>query len=558
MPLIRRCWFSKINVSDLQGYRSLRYPSAIGPYYYKEKLNMNISKDPQFDAVLEEQLNSIKKNCLLIVVATEIEHKYALHYLKPLPGKLKPFMLSIGKLLFHVGLFGQCKTVIVRSEMANSTQYAVSSTTLLAINTWSPALAVMVGICWGNRKIENMQMIDVLAADNIISFDHARLENGETDYRLDAQKISAQIVNALKIDKDTLKWNHDRGDANTPNIRIGPLLSGQKLIDDATVRDELLKQTKVKLNLTAIGGEMEGYAFANTCLANDTAYFVIKSVCDWAESKEKGWQAFSANAAFNYCQKLFLNEKNVLAFGLSTIKKADQENTFDGLSHVMTPQNFSATFYNLTLTLSSTRLYRDLNSYNYRAFTSMLYELIDNEYKHGKARSVEVIFQKGCLVIRSDGEPFNQISLQQNDEKRGGTLALNKWHELGQNDVLIQNAYPVYSVESRKNTYSFYVENLVPEYPVINIDSAAPQKARMAIRKLVDSDVSIIEVNFGGEEKISKARQVLKRAMVQRMEGGMITVTSDVYLSEMLIKIFGQDDCFEFKILPAEVEDGSE
>lgn len=500
---------------------------------------------PLFDRTEESHLQSLIENCLLIVVATDVEHDYALRYLKPLPGKPKPFAISIKEQLFHVGLFGSCRTVVIKSEMGNSTPDATSSTTMLAILKWKPALAIMVGICWGNQKVQGIAMLDILAPDNIIAFDHARLTGGDIDYRLTHRELDRDIVHLLEIDKSTSKWAHDRGDGETPAIRMGSLLSGQKLIDDADVRDKLLAQTKTKLNITPIGGEMEGYAFANTCIKLGIKYFIVKSVCDWAEKKEKGWQRFSANAAFSYCNKLLSNQLNIVALGFKG-NDPIPGCAFDGISHEMVKQEFAKNFYDFTLTLSGTRLYRDLSSFNYRAFTSLLYELVDNEFKYGEARSLDITIRQDGIEIHSNGHEFNQLIMRGNGLERGCSLALNKWYELGQDDNSIKSSYPLYNVKNGKNVYSFAFENLVPMHPVISLKY--PKKAHMVIKRLASNDGSISTIAFDANEKISVARSTLEQIKVKKLENDIIEVVCDKYLYEMLTKIFNGEKGFRFDI----------
>ena len=75
--------------------------------------------------------------------------------------------------------------------------------------------------------------------------------------------------------------------------QIGPILSGEKLVDNAEVKSVLFSRYP-----TAIGGEMEGAGFAADAERKKCEWIVLKAICDWGDgTKQKHHQGFAAAAA---------------------------------------------------------------------------------------------------------------------------------------------------------------------------------------------------------------------------------------------------------------------
>lgn len=99
-----------------------------------------------------------------------------------------------------------------------------------------------------------------------------------------------------------------RPDGSMCKLIIGPILSGEKLVDDPTFKAMLFRNFPA-----AVGGEMEG---AGLCAASGrvgTAWILIKSICDWGDGKKhKQHQALAAAAAASLVH-FVLFQKTVLS-----------------------------------------------------------------------------------------------------------------------------------------------------------------------------------------------------------------------------------------------------
>ncbi len=107
-------------------------------------------------------------------------------------------------------------------------------------------------------------------------------------------------------------------------IHIGPILSGEKLVDNAEFKAKLFGQFP-----QAIGGEMEGAGLGAASGRGGTAWILVKSICDWGDGqKHKQHQPLAAAASASLVHHVlnqFLN-KGVLLANLQRISTRHQSN----------------------------------------------------------------------------------------------------------------------------------------------------------------------------------------------------------------------------------------
>ena len=147
-----------------------------------------------------------------------------------------------------------------------------------AFDELDPGLLIAVGIAFGAGK-RGQKMGDVLVANFVQGYDIARLEPDlATTYRQKPVQASTMLVGQfvdLRQHGRPRQWS-----GAWPNLHIGTLLSGGKLIDNSAYRNSLLKQWP-----DAIGGEMEaiGIASAAEFSPEKREWTIVKGICDWAD-----------------------------------------------------------------------------------------------------------------------------------------------------------------------------------------------------------------------------------------------------------------------------------
>ena len=126
--------------------------------------------------------------------------------------------------------------------------------------------------------------------ERILSYEPQRLGKEENHNRGEEHKSSAVLLNRFR---NVLGWNFTNPSGEQCAHQIGPVLSGEKLVDNPEEKADLFARYP-----TAIGGEMEGAGFAAAAERRKCEWIVVKAICDWGDgTKQKHHQAFAAAAA---------------------------------------------------------------------------------------------------------------------------------------------------------------------------------------------------------------------------------------------------------------------
>jgi nucleoside phosphorylase len=89
-----------------------------------------------------------------------------------------------------------------------------------------------------------------------------------------------------------------RDDGEDLVIHYGTIASGNSVIKDATVRDQIC---------TELGGEVLCFEMEAAGLMNTFPCLVVRGICDYADShKNKRWQPYAAAVAAAYAKELLL------------------------------------------------------------------------------------------------------------------------------------------------------------------------------------------------------------------------------------------------------------
>ncbi|MBL8577040.1 MAG: hypothetical protein JNK47_07430 [Mesorhizobium sp.] len=157
----------------------------------------------------------------------------------------------------------------------------LSSTKLLAIPDIK--YAISVGICFGADS-SRQKFGDVLVSEIILPYELSAARAGDFESR------------GIPIVSDNMAIAYARGVRSTFSARfgihVGPVLSGEKLVDDPDFKASLLRRFP-----KAIGGEMECSGLAASCLDRRIPFVMFKGICDFAENKEDKYQELAATNA---------------------------------------------------------------------------------------------------------------------------------------------------------------------------------------------------------------------------------------------------------------------
>ena len=276
----------------------------------KEELEYNIEEQdwyapslPVTKEIGKEETERLQNEVdIVIVTATDEEIKAVMCRLKPFPRRKNVLLAFVGPETYYLGKFGEYKTVVTKCLMGSGGEGAATLATAQAQRLWNPKAIIMVGIAFGINPIKQ-RIADVLVASQIIPYEKQRI--GEKIIPRDP--IPPSNTTLLNRFENVHNWQFARPNGTYCSIRVGPILSGEKLVDDPGFKAKLFQQFP-----QAIGGEMEG---AGLCAASGrvgTPWILVKSICDWGDGKKhKKHQPLAAAAATSLVHHV-LSQKTVL------------------------------------------------------------------------------------------------------------------------------------------------------------------------------------------------------------------------------------------------------
>lgn len=207
------------------------------------------------------------------------------------------------------------------ATLANGVQIAFASATQMGqlacaclvrdvLADLNPLYMILTGIAAGIGS--DCEPGDIIVSDRIVDYEVAKIT--ATGWKRDYQYYN---VDRLRLLKWTQRWTvlpdtaiamlPQRPDklAKKPKVIFGHILSGNKVVADQSLIDELVAQVP-----KAAGLEMESAGLAAACHSRGFNNFIMaKGICDRANrSKNDQWQRYAATAAAAYIVTLLADE----------------------------------------------------------------------------------------------------------------------------------------------------------------------------------------------------------------------------------------------------------
>src|SRR5207249_4085324 len=140
-----------------------------------------------------------------------------------------------------------------------------------ALRYWKPLALIMVGIAFGRNR-ERQKIGDVLISERIIAYEPQRVGLGSTIPRGQQFQPGARLYNSFRNADIDWCFRDPNGLLCTPHF--GPILSGEKLIDDPDFKSRLFE-----MHPNAIGGEMEGVGMVTCAERVKCEWILVKAIC---------------------------------------------------------------------------------------------------------------------------------------------------------------------------------------------------------------------------------------------------------------------------------------
>lgn len=224
-------------------------------------------------------------NNILLVTVTQLEAQTVIDVFKQATGKKREPQRINGKTYHQLGTIGDANVTMVQSEMGAASPGGALMTVTNAIVEIEPTAIIMVGVAFGVLP-RKQELGDILVSRAITSY-----EFGKTEIKVirSGERVPASPSLIDLARSTTLDWTGAR-------VHFGLILSGEKLVNNLKLRDELTKQIP-----EAIGGEMEGAGLYTAANKSNVDWILVKGICDWVdETKTDYVQPLAAQNATRF------------------------------------------------------------------------------------------------------------------------------------------------------------------------------------------------------------------------------------------------------------------
>lgn len=201
---------------------------------------------------------------------------------------------------------GENYSIIVAqcSDMANIDAALLASDTL---HHWKPAAIIMVGIA---AAISHEQQLgDLVLGREVYYYERGKQVSSGKLPEFKMHNADPRLWSRVQALPETVKHSFhilaDRpdGDNQRPRIYPGVIASGEEVIANSNIRDEISSSNR---KIKAI--EMEGYGVSRAAWQSSKPCLVIRTLCDYADGeKNDTWHEYAAAVAAGFTKHFLLD-----------------------------------------------------------------------------------------------------------------------------------------------------------------------------------------------------------------------------------------------------------
>lgn len=229
-------------------------------------------RNKKFSEAYEKQMqeDGIDK-IVLLVTATEAESRALFEIAEKVTHTPRTIIRRPHYVARELGHLNQIRLIHVQCEPGSVGPSSSQAVITDAINDFSPHAVILGGIAFGTNS-SKQKLGDVLVSKTIVEYEKVKCKEAGEIPRGQRVESSSKLLSVFRA---------AAAEKLHPNVHIGVMLSGEKLIDSDTFLSKLLKREP-----EAIGGEMEGAGLVAAAQRSGTNWIVVKAIVDWASNKE--------------------------------------------------------------------------------------------------------------------------------------------------------------------------------------------------------------------------------------------------------------------------------
>lgn len=190
-------------------------------------------------------------------------------------------------------------------------QLNAASLVMDVVNKYNPKTIILTGITGGMDK--SIGLGDVVISSQIVDYELGKITPKGLETRWSVYPVDVALLNKVQNFHSSSWIDYIRTPRPTtgnkgkkPSSHIGLYLSGNKVIADEKAAG-MLRSFWAKA--AAVEMEAAGIAAILRQMENPPGFIVIKSVCDYADSKKNdGWQTYSADAAASFAYSFLIDK----------------------------------------------------------------------------------------------------------------------------------------------------------------------------------------------------------------------------------------------------------
>jgi nucleoside phosphorylase len=210
---------------------------SLSKNYEIQEQPWQMHSSPFFQQIDDVQLQlSEFKADFVIMTARPTELRAVTYLLEPCENEKSPFKRFTNSGIYYLGKLGACNVVVTQCRIGTRDERGSTIATVDALDLWKPKAVIMVGIAFG-KDSGTQDIADVLVASEIFDYEVQRVGVNTTVNR-GGRLPSSRIL--LGLFEQAHEWKFERPDRSLCRIISGPILSGEKLVDNPGFKADLL------------------------------------------------------------------------------------------------------------------------------------------------------------------------------------------------------------------------------------------------------------------------------------------------------------------------------
>ena len=248
---------------------------------------VNTERHRRFRKEMEPVLGT---STVLIMVATPEERQAVIEAVTGVT-KAAPIRRNLDlHTAFELGVVSRARVLLAQTRPGSVDPGGAMLTAKSLIEQLNPDYLLLTGICFGLRE-DKQRLGDILVCTQLRVMDHKKIAEYTPGEPVEIMRGDRVAPSVTLLDR----CQSARLTQDGPKVHLGPMLSGNVLLNSPTIRARLIEAEP-----DGIGGEMEGLGVYAAAAREKVDWIVVKAICDWGMGKNDDWHEVAARNAAEF------------------------------------------------------------------------------------------------------------------------------------------------------------------------------------------------------------------------------------------------------------------